>query len=203
MLKKPSNYDEVQVNLEYEKIDLGGHRGVIKHVEEYTSPVSGNTSLKVEVDTSSDDKQPNFFQKQFDENMSVDRKWSNSAIKYVSLKEDENCVKMLKAFITSVENSNNGFTYDWNKEVSQLIGKKVGLLFGWEEYENDKGEVKTATKLNSFRSIDKVEELKIPKVRLLDNTTIDYEEYKKNRTSSNSTASKSNETSVLDDNFLD
>lgn len=203
MLKKPEIYDDVQVNLEYEKIDLGGHRGVIKHVEEYTSSSTGNTSLKVEADTSSDDKQPNFFQKQFDENMSVDRKWSNSAIKYVSLKEDENCVKMLKSFITSVENSNDGFKYDWNKEVSQLIGKKVGLLFGLEEYENDKGEVKTATKLNSFRSIDKVEELKIPKVRLLDNTTIDYEEYQKNRTSSKSTTLNSNETSVLEDNFLD
>lgn len=203
MLKKPEIYDDVQVNLEYEKIDLGGHRGVIKHVEEYTSSSTGNTSLKVEVDTSSDDRQPNFFQKQFDENPNMDKKWSNGGTKYVSLKEDENCVKMLKAFITAVENSNNGFTYDWNKEVSQLIGKKVGLLFGLEEYENDKGEIKTATKLNSFRSIDKVEALNIPKVRLLDNTTVDYEEYQKNRISSNLATSNSNETSILEDNFLD
>lgn len=203
MLKKPSMYDDVQVNLEYEKIELGGHRGVIKHVEEYTSSVSGNTSLKVEVDTSSDDRQPNFFQKQFDENPNMDKKWSNSAIKYVSLKEEENCVKMLKAFITSVENSNPGFTYDWNKEANQLNGKKVGLLFGLEEYQNDKGETKTTTKLNSFRSIDKVEALNIPKVRLIDNSTIEYEEYQKRQQNQNTNNTSEEKSSLLDDNFLD
>lgn len=202
MLKKPEMYDDVQVNLDYERIELGGHRGVIKSVEEYTSSVSGNTSLKVEVDTSSDDRQPNFFQKQFNENPNMDKKWSNGATKYVSLKEDENCVKMLKAFITAVENSNNGFTYDWNKEVSQLNGKRVGLLFGLEEYENDKGEVKTATKLNSFRSIDKVEELKIPKVRLIDGSTIDYEEYQEvKQDTKKNTASNTQVES--DENLLD
>ena len=59
---------------------------------------------------------------------------------------EEKCIKMLKSFITSVENSNPNFTYDWNKEVDQLKGKKVGLVFGLEEYQNDKGETKTATK---------------------------------------------------------
>ena len=163
MLVKPSNYDKIQVNQEFERLELGGHKGIIKNIIEYTSAISGNTSLKVEVDTSSDDKQPNYFQKQFDENTNMDKKWSNSGTKYVSLKQDENCIKMLKAFITSVENSNNGFSFDWNKEVDQLKGKKVGLVFGLEEYQNDKGETKTATKLTQFRSIDKVENARIPK----------------------------------------
>ena len=64
MLVKPSNYDEIQVNQEFERLELGGHKGIIKSVEEYTSTISGNTSLKVEVDTATDDKQPNYFQKQ-------------------------------------------------------------------------------------------------------------------------------------------
>ena len=178
MLKKPENYDNIEVNLEFTPISLGGHKGIILGIEEYTSPISGNTSLKVSVDTSKDDVQPDYFTEQYKSDTRPEKKWSNSAIKYVSLKEDENCVRMLKGFITSVENSNNGFVYDWNKEVDQLKGKKVGLVFGLEEYTNNDGETKTITKLNQFRSIDKINEVKIPKVKLLNGDLIEYEEYK-------------------------
>jgi hypothetical protein len=181
MLKKPSNYDEIQINEDFTPIEIGGHKGIIKKVEEYTSPVSGNTSLKVEVDTDKTDKQPNYFQEQYDNNTNMDKKWSPSAVKFVSLKEEENCIKMLKAFITSVENSNNGFTFDWEKDVNQLVGKKVGLIFGLEEYEDQEGKLKTARKITQFRSIDKVDNAKIPKVKLLDGTYIEYEKYQENK----------------------
>lgn len=203
MLVKPSNYDEIQVNQEFERLELGGHKGIIKSVEEYTSTISGNTSLKVEVDTATDDKQPSYFQKQYDENTNADKKWSSSGTKYVSLKQDDNCIKMLKAFITSVENSNNGFTYDWNKDVDQLKGKKVGLVFGLEEYENDKGETKTATKLTQFRSIDKVDNAKIPNVRLLSGSYIDYDTYKVNTTHNTNPFDGLEDVVEINSNFLD
>lgn len=178
MIKKPNNYDNIQVNEDYTPISLGGHKGIIMGVEEYTSPMTNNTSLKVSVDTDKDDTQPGYFTEQYKSDTRTDKKWSNSAIKYVSLGEEENQVKMLKGFLTAVENSNNGFKYDWNKEVSQLKGKKVGLVFGLEEYQNQQGETKTRSRLTQFRSIDKMDNIKIPKVKLLDGTTIEYEEYK-------------------------
>lgn len=178
MIARPEKYDEIEVNeFDYVPLELGGHKGIIKLAEEYTSEISKNTSLKVTVDTDKNDKQPNYFQTQYDNNTNADKKWSNGGIKYVSLKEDENCVRMLKSFITAVENSNPGFTYDWNKEVDQLNGKKVGLVFGLEEYENGEGQIKLATKLNQFRSIDKVDNAQIPKVRTLNNGYIDYDDY--------------------------
>lgn len=187
MLKKPEKYDEIEVNMDFVPISLGGHKGIIMGAEEYTSSITGNTSLKVSVDTSKDDTQPEYFTEQYRNDTRPDKKWSNSAIKYVSLKDDENCVRMLKAFITSVENSNNGFVYDWNKEVYQLKGKKIGLVFGLEEYEDIEGNLKTATKLNQFRSIDKIEGVKIPKVKTLDDGFVEYEEYK------NKSANKAND----------
>ena len=205
MIAKPKMYDEITINESYEKISLGGHRGIIKNIIEYTSAISGNTSLKVEVDTSADDKQPNYFQKQFDENTNMDKKWSNSGTKYVSLKQDENCIKMLKAFITSVENSNPNFTYDWNKEVDQLKGKKVGLVFGLEEYQNDKGETKTSIKLTQFRSIDKVYNVRIPNVRLLNGSYMpidDYNEIKEEKSNSSSFKEFSDLVEITD-NLLD
>lgn len=203
MLVKPSNYDEIQVNQEFERLELGGHKGIIKSVEEYTSTISGNTSLKVEVDTATDDKQPNYFQKQYDENTNADKRWSSSGTKYVSLKQDENCIKMLKAFITSVENSNSGFSYDWNKDVDQLKGKKVGLVFGLEEYENDKGETKTATKLTQFRSVDKVDNAKIPNVRLLNGSYIEYDKYNSNTTNNSNPFEGLEDVVEIGENFLD
>ena len=181
ILKKADNYDEIEVNQEFTPLELGGHKGIIKKVEEYTSEISGNTSLKVEVDTDKTDKQPNYYQEQFDNDTRSDKKWNNGATKYVSLKEEENCVRMLKAFITAVENSNPNFTYDWSKDIKQLDGKKVGLVFGWEEYQDQEGKIKTATKLTQFRSLDKVDEIKIPKVKKLDGTFVDYEEYKNHK----------------------
>lgn len=182
MIAKPKTYDEINIIEEYEKISLGGHKGIIMKAEEYTSPQSGKTSLKVSVDTSKDDKQPEYFAEQYKNDNRIDKRWNNSAIKYISLGEEENQVKMLKAFITAYENSNN-CKFDWNKDWEQLKGKKIGLVFGPEEYINQNGNLKLNNKLREFRSIDKVDNIKIPKVKKLDNTYVDYEEYIKSKNS--------------------
>ena len=175
---KPKLYDEINVNEEYEKISLGGHKGIIIKAEEYTSDFSGKKSLKVYVDTASDDKQPGYFKKQYENDTRIDRKYPNGAIKYVPLGEEENQIKMLKSFITAYENS-NGCQFDWGKDWEQLKGKKIGIIFGQEEYTSQDGTTKLATKLNQFRSIDKVDNVKIPKVKLLDGSYVEYEEYTK------------------------
>ena len=184
MIAKQKAYDEINVNEEYEKISLGGHKGIIIKAEEYTSDFSGKKSLKVYVDTASDDKQPEYFKKQYENDTRIDRKYPNGAIKYVPLGEEENQIKMLKSFITAYENSNN-CQFDWNKDWEQLTGKKIGIVFGMEEYENQAGELKTVNKLREFRSIDKIDNIKIPKVKKLDNSYVDYEEYINSKNSSN------------------
>ena len=185
MIKKPSNYDNVEVmEFDFTPIELGGHKGIIMKAEEYTSPQSGKTSLKVSVDTAKDDKQPEYFAEQYKNDNRIDKRWNNSAIKYISLGEEENQVKMLKSFITAYENS-NGCQFDWDKDWDQLKGKKIGLVFGQEEYTSQDGTTKLATKLNQFRSINKVDNIKIPKVKKLDNSYVDYEEYINSKNSSN------------------
>ena len=176
-MQKPKLYDEIEIKeFDYTPIELGSHKGIIMKAEEYTSPQSGKTSLKVSIDTAKDDKQPEYFAEQYRNDTRIDKRWSNSAIKYVSLGEEETQVRQLKAFITAYENSNN-CQFDWNGDWEQLKGKKIGLVFGMEEYVSNAGEKKTNNKLREFRSIDKIDNIKIPKVKLLDGTYIDYEEY--------------------------
>ena len=177
-MQKPKLYDKIEVmEFDYTPIELGGHKGIIMKAEEYTSPQSGKTSLKVSVDTSKDDKQPEYFAEQYKNDNRIDKRWNNSAIKYISLGEEENQVKMLKSFITAYENS-NGCQFDWGKDWEQLKGKKIGIVFGQEEYINQNGDLKLNNKLREFRSIDKVDNVKIPKVKLLDGSFMEYEDYK-------------------------
>ena len=83
---------------------------------------------------------------------------------------------MLKSFITAYENSNN-CQFDWNKDWEQLKGKKIGIIFGQEEFISQNGTTKLATKLREFRSIGKIDNIKIPKVKLLDGSYVSYDDY--------------------------
>ena len=170
---------------EFETLELGGHEVVIKNAELYKSEQSGNTSLKVEVDIAGNDKQAGFYQKQFDENTNMDKRWPAGATRYMSLKKES--LAYTKGFITALEKSNNGFKFDTNKDWEQLKGLKCAGVFGLEQYLNNEGQTKVATKLLQFRSLDKLAEIKIPNVRLLNGSTISYEEYMKNATVQNST----------------
>ena len=161
---------------EFEALELGGHEIVIMDAREYTSEISGNTSLKVSVDIAGNDKQKGYFKKQYDENTNADKKWSNGAVKYLSLKNEQ--IAYLKGFITSLEKSNPSFKFNTKGTWEQLKGLKLAGQFGLEEYQDNEGKIKTATKLIQFRSLDKLKEIKIPKVKLLNGELIEYEEYK-------------------------
>ena len=161
---------------EFEALELGGHEIVIMDAREYTSEISGNTSLKVSVDIGGNDKQKGYFKKQYDENTNADKKWSNGATKYLSLKNEQ--IAYLKGFITSLEKSNSNFKFNTKGTWEQLKGLKLAGQFGLEEYQDNEGKIKTATKLIQFRSLDKLKEIKIPKVKLLNGELVEYEEYK-------------------------
>lgn len=160
---------------EFESLALGGHEIVILSAAEYTSPISGNTSLRVCVDIAGNDEQAGFFKKQYDA-QTGDKKWPTGGIRYLSLKDDQ--LAYLKGTITAIEKSNAGFTFNPNGTWEQLKGKRLAGVFGLEEFTDQEGKLKTATKLTQFRSLDKLSEIKIPKVKKLDGSFVDYEDYK-------------------------
>lgn len=161
---------------EREILELGGHEVVIMDARLYESPVSHNISLKVCVDIAGNDKQKGFFKKQYDNNTMSEAKWPSGATKYLSLKKES--LAYTKGFIKALENSNNGFKFSTSKGWEQINGLKCAGVFGWEEYQDNEGKTKTATKLVQFRTLDKLNEIKIPKVKLLNGELMEYEEYK-------------------------
>lgn len=188
---------------EYENLELGGHEIVILDAREHKSDFSGNVSLKISVDIAGNDKQKGFFQKQFDENTSADKKWSSGATKYLSLKDEQ--LAYLKGFITSLEKSNPGFKFNKKGTWEQLKNLRLAGQFGLEEYEKQDGTIGTATKLVQFRSLDKLKEIKIPKVKKLDGSLVEYEDYKETKTVKNNSNPFGELSDVVEitDNFLD
>ena len=171
---------------ESERLELGGHELVILDAREYKSEISGNVSLKVSVDIGGKDKQKGFFQKQYDSNKLSERKWPAGGVKYMSLKDEQ--LGFLKGFITALEKSNSNFKFNIKGTWEQLKGLKIAGQFGLEEYEKQDGSVGTTTKLVQFRSLDKLSEITIPKVKKLDGSYVEYEKYQpttNNNTNSN------------------
>ena len=165
---KPAGYDEVQAGGDYTPIELGGHKIIIKAIEEATAS-TGTKYLKVSFDTASDDKQPNYFADQYKNDTRDQKKWGGVATVFPTDKEGRTS-KTFKQFCTSIERSNNS-QIQWGAGFeASIVGKKIGGVFGEEEYMNGNGDIKVAHKLFWWGSVDNMDDARIPAKRELDKT---------------------------------
>lgn len=166
-MNKPNNYDETLVSGDFIPVELGGHKLVIKQVNEKQSS-TGKDMIVVLFDFAPGDKQAGYFMEQFKNNMRPDKKWPNQATQYILIEDnDGNCSRSFKTFITCVEHSNPGFTVQWGDKFCEILKNKlVGGVFGIVEEEYN-GEVKRKRKLRWFCSIEKAADAEIPEEKLL------------------------------------
>lgn len=161
-MRKPSGFDQAKASLNYEPLALGGHVCIIKAVEESKSK-TGKDMYKVALDIALGDPQAGYYQKKFDNDLRDDRRWP--CITYVVITDDTgNCSRNCASFVTSVEESNPGFSFPWDN-AAYLTNKRVGVVFGEEEYKAQDGTIKKSTKPFWFRSADKVADAPIPKLK--------------------------------------
>ena len=166
-MNKPNDYDKVQPYGEFTPLELGGHILVIKEVEE-TKSRAGRDMLMIYLDTAPEDKQPGYYQKQFADDIRPNKKWG--CIVYQLFYDSDGATNRgLKTFHTCVEKSNPGFSVKWGSGYADCFkGKKIGGVFGREEYLNQKNEKKFATKCFYFRSVEKIQAgVDVPEDRLL------------------------------------
>lgn len=162
---KPQGYDEVQAGGEFTPIELGGHKLVIKKLEEVTAS-NGNKYLKVSFDTAPDDVQPNYYAEQYKNDTRDNKKWGGVATVFPTDQQGKTS-KTFKQFCTSIERSNNS-KIQWGAGFeASIVGKTIGGIFGEEDYLNSMNEVKTARKLFWWRSTDGIKDAKVPEKREL------------------------------------
>lgn len=164
-MQKPQNYESIKVG-DFTPIAPGGHLCVIKQVKEEKSK-NGLDMLVIHLDTDNADAQPNYFMEQFKNDIRPEKKWG--CIMYLVVDNStEYGPANLKRFCTSVEESNTGFSVAWGDKFEACFKeKKVGVVFGREQYLNASGEVKWSTKPKHFRSTSTVLNAEIPKEKFL------------------------------------
>lgn len=166
---KPAGYDETQAGGEFTPIELGGHKLIIKKIEECKAS-NGNSYLKVSFDTAQDDKQPNYYTEQYKNDTRDNKKWGGVATIFPTDREGKTS-KTFKQFCTSIERSNNS-KIQWGAGFeASIVGKVIGGIFGEEEYLNSMNEVKTARKLFWWRSTEGIANATVPGKRVLEQDT--------------------------------
>ena len=174
-MKVIENWSEVEAKgmEDFKALPIGAYECIIRKAEIYKNPNSGKESFKVEVDIASGEYK-GYFQKRFDNNTNSAKTWDNNSTRYLAFQGDN--IAYFKGFITCVENSNPGYTWDWDE--TKLTGKKICGVYQYEEYEKQDGTKAVKVRLNKFRSLDKMKDIKVSySVRLLNGSYMDIDDY--------------------------
>ena len=98
-----------------------------------------------------------------------DWSWSGAYVKSYKTK----ALPMLKHFCSAVSKSNGSYIFDAgaaNADEKTLVGKKIGLLFGEEEYYSNSGELRTRLYVAREFPIDQLGAQKVPKKKEVEKT---------------------------------
>ena len=173
MIKKFSDYDDIQVYEGGPALEVGGYELTVKgaRVEDYDD----FSILKIAFDIVNHDKYSNFFGNKFKQSLlkNPNAKWPNTGIFDVFIPRDNGTEQdgytkqSFKRFTTSVEKSNSGYVWNWDEK--SLIGKIFGGIFGREEFEDDNGEYRFAVKCRFANSVERIRSgnFTVPKDKLL------------------------------------
>ncbi len=206
-MKVIENWSEVEAkgmeDFNFKTLPIGAYECIIKDARIHTNKENGKETLKVSVDIASGEYK-DYFQKRYDNNNNSDKKWDNNAVKYLAFQSEN--VSYFKGFITCVENSNVGYTWNWDEAT--LKGKKICGVFQYEEYEKQDGSKAVKVRLSKFRSLDKMKESQenlSDSVRLLNGSYISYDEYNETKTEKNNSNlfGELNDLVEITDNLLD
>ena len=174
-MEKINNWEQVEAKgmEDFKALPIGAYECVIKEANIHKNQETGKESFRVAVDIASGEYK-DYYQNRYDSNNNANKKWDNNATRYLAFQGDN--VAYFKGFITSIENSNVGYTWDWDE--SKLVGKKICGVFQYEEYENQEGKKGVKVRLNKFRSLDKMKDIDVSyNVKLLDGSYMSIDDY--------------------------
>lgn len=203
-MERINNWNELEAKgmEDFKSLPIGAYECIIKKAEVHKNQDTQKESFKVEVDIATGDYK-DYFQKRYDNNTNSNKKWDNNATRYLAFQGDN--ASYFKGFITCVENSNIGYTWDWDE--TKLKGKKICGVFQYEEYEKQDGSKAVKVRLNKFRSLDKMKEANenlSDSVKLLNGKYTSIDDYYERIEENNSNPFNGLESCVeINDNILD
>ena len=214
MIQGFSDYETTETNgfEQKERLKLGGHICKILEtgIEAVTSKKDGKVYniLKMKFDIEAPDEQAGFYQRKFVEDAKTDAlnaKWKGYYRLTIPENSSEDFVKKnWKTFLTSIEESNLGVKINGTAGFDEniLVGKVFGGIFGLEEFTlPTDGRTITFTRIRFSRSTKNIFEAKIPSVKLLDGTYMDYDDYTESKKENKEESkTQTTEQGVINDN---
>lgn len=160
-MRRINDWENIKESGTFERLAPGAYIVKILNVKDFPE----KEYLKISFDIAEGEKK-GFFKKSFDADTRDQKKWPNGGSFIRSYKQT--AAGMFKGFVSAVEASNKGYTFDFEEQT--LVGKVVGVVVGDEEFFNQKGQVRTRTYVNAIRSVDAIKsgDYKIPELKKLD-----------------------------------
>lgn len=166
-MKKVNSFNRENVIKESERLPIGGY--VIKIMNAKEETFSWGRRLAIAFDIA-EGEYAGFYNKNFQNQTGEDKKWKGVFRLNIPKEDgsdgDEWTQKKFNTSIVNIEESNNGYFFDWDE--SKLKGKLVGALFNNKEYEIN-GRHGFYTNCHSFVPVETIRsgKFKIPEDTLL------------------------------------
>ena len=161
-MRQINNFENVQASTgEFEKPTAGGYCIEIRRVEDF--PLDPNTGkgdyLRIEYDICEGEFE-GYYTKQ---NERFGGKWFASFIRSYK----DSAAGMFKHFVNCVEESNAGYKWSWQEQ--SLVGKRLGVVLGEEEYVKNDGGVGTKLVVKDIKTLAQIAigDFKIPSIKKL------------------------------------
>ena len=155
-MNKPNDWENVSAYGEFKPLPAGGYVCKVWKVEECASK-NGAPMLKIYLDIC-EGEHSGYFTELYKSDTRQDKKWG--CVYYQLTQDYQDSSKTnrgFKTFVTSVEESNAGFSVQWGaKFAACFAGKAVGCIFRKEQYMGTDGKYYWNTKPWQFRSIDTI-----------------------------------------------
>lgn len=134
MIRKPNDWENVQTFSERRKLPVGAYVCKIKQAAVKATEWGEQLNILYDIE---DGEYAGFYAEDFKSQNPENKKWKG-VLRFWLPKEDGSekdgfAKRKLKAFITTVENSNRGFTFNWDER--SLAGKLIGVIYRNEEWE--------------------------------------------------------------------
>lgn len=200
-MERINNWNEIDAKGmdDFRGLPIGAYECVIKDARINHNEQNGKDTFKVSVDIASGEYK-DYFQKMYENDTRIDKRWNNNAVRYLAYEGDN--AAYFKGFITVVENSNVGYTWDWDE--TKLKGKKVCGVFQYEEYEKQDGTKGVKVRLSKFRSLEKMKDIEVSdSVKLLNGSYMTIDDYNERKEESNDPFKDFGDAVEINDDILD
>ena len=171
-MRRYNNYDKAKVITETERLPIGGYVCKILNVEYQDNSSRGyNDNIILSFDIA-EGEYKDFYAKQYRNQQTEDKKWKGNfrmrCAEDDGSEQDGWTMNRFKTNIHAFEESNKGFTWNWEEQT--LKGKLIGIVFNNKEWEMN-GRSGFYTNAHHLVSVEDIRngKFKIPADQLLEN----------------------------------